>query len=102
MMPETQTSLTPTTTKQQDITHAGQRKINLIWEVTQAITALVMVTGSMWLAIYGVLTGKEVKTPESLTNALFLIIGFYFQRTNHQNIGGIGRKNNGDHEYSGR
>ena len=38
------------------------------------------------------LFGKEVKIPEGLTNAMFLIVGFYFSRTNHAAIGGIGNK----------
>lgn len=57
----------------------GQRRINLIWEITQAIIALVV-------------TAKLVagESSDVLTNAFFLIIGFYFSRTNHQKTGGIG------------
>jgi hypothetical protein len=86
--------LPPTTTAQQDITHAGQRRINLIWEVTQAFIAIIVVLGNI---IVGVFRGMElVKTdkefPFILSSALFLVIGFYFSRTNHAAIGGIGVK----------
>lgn len=77
--------LAPTTTLQQDTTVAAQRRINLIWEITQALIA-VSITGAI---IYSALT----KTPiETLSNAFFLIVGFYFSRTNHAAIGGIGPK----------
>lgn len=83
-MPE-QSSSPPTTTAQEDLTTSGQRRINLIWEVTQAVIA-VLVTGSIvYTAIRGI-------SSTELTNAFFLIIGFYFSRTNHSSIGGIGSK----------
>ncbi len=78
-------SLQPNTTVQQDITTAGQRRINLIWEVTQSIIAI----GVTSAAIYASVTNIESQV---LTNAFFLIIGFYYSRTNHQAIGGIGAK----------
>jgi hypothetical protein len=78
-------SLTPTTTEQEDITTAGQRKINLIWEFTQAAIAI-CITGAI---IFCAIT-KTIN--EQLSNAFFLIIGFYFSRTNHQAIGGVGKK----------
>lgn len=39
-------SLTPTTTEQQDLTVAGQRKVNLIWEFTQASIAILVVVAN--------------------------------------------------------
>jgi hypothetical protein len=42
-----QLSLPPTTTVQQDLTHAGQRKVNLIWEYTQELIAIVVVVTTM-------------------------------------------------------
>lgn len=97
--------LPPTTTAQQDLTHEGQRKINLIWEVTQAIIAIVVVGVNMGMFLivgFGAASGKAVPIPEGLTSAMFLIIGFYFSRTNHSAIGGIGRKNDEGQEYRGR
>ena len=64
---------------------AGQRKINIIWEVTQALVAV-----SITLAVIYCAMNKIVS--QELTNAFFLIVGFYFSRTNHTKIGGIGFK----------
>jgi len=77
-------SLRPTTTLQQDITHAGQRRINLIWEVTQAGIALTVVVAYVALVI------RKVPIPTTLDNLLFVIVTFYFARTNHTRIGGTG------------
>jgi hypothetical protein len=87
--------LTPTTTTQEDLVVAGQRKVNLIWEFTQAGVAL-LITGAL---IY-----CEINNIDSATirNGFFLIIGFYFSRTNHQAIGGIGAKKNEGQAYQGR
>lgn len=91
--PPLQPSLPPDTTKQQDQMVEGQRRINFIWEVTQAIIAVTVICGLVALSAYSFIIGKpEMKVPESLTNAAFLIVGFYFSRTNHQAIGGIGNK----------
>lgn len=75
----------PTTTIEQDLTVAGQRRINLIWELTQAGVALIITIAVIVCAIL------KLSSPE-ITNAFFLIVGFYFSRTNHQAIGGIGVK----------
>lgn len=72
-----------TTTSEQDRGTAGQRKVNLIWESTQAIIA-VSVTGAV---IYSALNGKESAL---LGNAFTLIIAIYFVRMNHTKIGGVG------------
>jgi len=78
-------SLPPKTTLQEDMVTAGQRRINLVWELTQSIIAL-MITGAI---IYTAVNKSPV---DVLTNAFFLIVGFYFSRTNHQAIGGTGSK----------
>lgn len=93
-------SLAPTTTTQENITLAGQRRINLIWEYTQAIIAILVVCANMLPPLIGMIAGKPVDTPESITNTLFLVIGFYFSRTNHAAIGGVGTKTEG--KYVGR
>lgn len=76
-------SVAPTTTMQQDLTTAGQRRVNLIWEFTQAAIA-VLITGAV---VYCSIVQIDSAV---LTNAFFLIVGFYFSRTNHAAIGGIG------------
>lgn len=82
-------SLPPTTTQQEDIGKFRQTRINLIWEVTQALIAI-MITGSI---IYNSLNGVK---NEDLTNAFFLIVSMYFVRTNHSLVGGISK------QYQGR
>lgn len=86
-------SIPPRTTFQEDLTVAGQRRINLIWEITQAMIAVSITFAIIYSSINTIDTVV-------LTNAFFLIIGFYFSRTNHAQIGGIGEK---PHEpYRGR
>lgn len=69
----------------QEKTVEGQRRINLIWEVTQGLIALSITVAIIYCAFYKI-------SSQELTNSFFLIIGFYFSRTNHQAIGGIGGK----------
>ncbi len=96
-----QPSLPPTTTVQEDITKAGQRKVNLVWEYTQSAIALLFVVASVIIFISSAMNATvKVEFPPILSNALFLVIGFYFSRTNHAAIGGVGPKPN--EEYRGR
>lgn len=92
--------LPATTTAQEDETTAGQRRINLIWEWTQAIIAIVVVMTTMGIGAYTVI--KEVQFPTIVSVAFGTIIGFYFARTNHQAIGGVGAKPNETQDYKGR
>lgn len=71
-----------TTTAEQDRYTASQRGFNTIWEWTQSLIA-VSVVGATLLAAF-VLPDKS----EMLANAFFLVIGFYFGRTNHARAGG--------------
>ncbi len=87
-----------TTTVQQDLTTAGQRRINLIWEYTQAGIAVSVVVVSMVAAVVAMLAGKEVSS--FLSFVCGNVVGFYFSRTNHAAIGGIGIKPS--QEYKGR
>lgn len=73
----------PTTTAADDMRTAGQRRVNLIWETTQAIIAVGVTGATIWSAY----TGKESCT---LGNAFTLIIAIYFVRMNHTKIGGVG------------
>lgn len=98
---ETQTPISPTTTLQQDLTTAGQRRVNLIWEYTQSMIALLVIVSNM---IVGVVQGLGFaparEYPIILSSSLFLVVGFYFSRTNHAAIGGVGQKP--EVEYKGR
>ena len=82
----------PTTTIQQEITLAGQRRVNLIWEYTQAIISLLVVSANMIVGTVYALTKDHGEYPTVLSNTLFLVIGFYYSRTNHAAIGGVGAK----------
>lgn len=88
-------SVSPTTTVQEDLTFAGQRRVNLIWEVTQSLIALGITTAVVYTAF-------TQRPDEVLTNAFFLIIGFYFSRVNHNAIGGTGKKATDNQIYQGR
>ena len=83
-------SLPATTTNQQDMVVAGQRKINMIWEVTQAFIAIIIVLANMIVGTYQGLQGANFIMPPILSNSMFLVVDFYFSRTNHSAIGGIG------------
>ena len=81
-MPDT-VSLPADTTKEQDRFTQAARQINLIWEMTQAFIAGFIVLANVAAAFY-------LPTQNTLlANAFFLVIGFYFGRTNHARRGGI-------------
>jgi hypothetical protein len=56
-------------------------KINLTWEFTQAAIAVLVVVANI-AAAFSLSHGSEL-----LANAFFLVIGFYFGRTNHTRPG---------------
>lgn len=82
------------------MTTASQRRVNLIWEYTQSIIALMVILSNLIVGVYAGLTTGKVEVPPVLTNAMFLVVGFYFSRTNHAAIGGVGFKPK--QEYIGR
>jgi hypothetical protein len=75
--------LPPDTTAQQDLTSAGQRRINVIWELTQAIVT-VMVTGA------AIFCAIRMIDAQILNFAFIAIVSTYYARTNHTKVGGIG------------
>lgn len=82
--------LPPKTTAQEDLTFAGQRRINLIWEHTQAIIALTVVVSSMASGVYITFSGSQAQIPTIMSVAFGTVVGFYFARSNHTAIGGVG------------
>jgi hypothetical protein len=79
------------TTAEQDRKTAGQRHINLIWEITQATIALSVTSMTLYTAAkLALLEPAQTAAFLLLSNAFFLVIGFYFGRTNHSRTGGIG------------
>lgn len=97
-VPSPEPSRSPTTTAQEDLTTAGQRRINLIWEYTQAIIALGVVFSTMASGVFAAFTHSQEPVPTIMSVAFGTVVGFYFSRSNHTAIGGIGHKPNPPYE----
>jgi len=55
--------------------------VSLLWERTQALISIIVVVTNMGVAVYRVVHGSSMaEYPPALSSALFLIIGFYFNR----------------------
>jgi hypothetical protein len=102
-------SIAATTTFQEDLTTAGQRQVNLIWESTQGNIALFVIVGTMLtdgiVVLTSMILGHDLTAAQALAlgfvNSLSTgVVSFYFSRTNHTQIGGTGNKPN--EEYKGR
>jgi len=102
-------SLPARTTYQEDMTTAGQRAINVIWETTQAKIALYVIFGALMIDGSAVLLSMFLNRDMTAAQALALgfvnttgatVISFYFSRTNHAAIGGVGNKP--QERYEGR
>lgn len=65
------------------LTEHGQRHINRVWEYTQSGIAVGVTVAMIGGAFLG------VDSPV-LDYSFFLIVGFYFGRTNHTRVGGVG------------
>jgi hypothetical protein len=78
-----QSSLLPaTTTFEQNLMTAGQRRINLTWELTQAVVTILITCAAIYCAI-------TEKKSEVLNFAFIAIISTYYARTNHTKVGGV-------------
>lgn len=78
----TDTPLSPTTTAEENLHSLGQRRVNLVWESTQSLIALAVTGATLYAAINSIDSAV-------LSNAFFLVVGFYFGRTNHTRVGGV-------------
>jgi hypothetical protein len=82
------------TTAEEDRTTAGQRRINLVWEATQAIIAVSVSVTACVIVIIRAVNPSAVPLDNGpfvlLASAFSFIIGTYFTRTNHTKTGGIG------------
>jgi hypothetical protein len=65
---------------------------NLLWELTQAFLAIALTVATIYSSLKFGDTNTvidadgravSVPVPETLKNALFVVLGFYFGRTNH-------------------
>jgi len=69
----------------------GQRRINGVWEITQSLVAIAVTCATLYASVSMMKNVELGKTAfVFLTNVFFVVIGFYFGRTNHQRTGGIG------------
>jgi hypothetical protein len=101
--PAPEQPISRTTMTQQDLTKAGQRKVNLIWEYTQMVIALMVVGSACAAGLHATFAGQNGEQIPTILSALVgVVVGSYFQRTNHMNIGGVGHKPTDDREYEGR
>ncbi len=81
----------PTTTSEQDRKTASQRRVNIIWESTQSLIAIWVTGATLYVsAMLALKDNGQTAAFLLLSNAFFLVIGFYFGRTNHQRTGGVG------------
>lgn len=75
----------------------SQRLINLVWETTQRQVALAVIGGALMvagsLAVFGRWLGSadlQLAAVVFLFGVANLVTGFYFGRTNHARVGGVG------------
>lgn len=80
---DTKDNLAAKTTAEQDKRTSGQRRINLVWEITQAIIAVSVTGANIYCAINNIESA-------SMSNAFTLVIAVYFVRMNHIKTGGVG------------
>lgn len=93
--PPSNPSLPANTTAEEDITTAGQRHINVMWESTQRAIAIAVTVAVLGVCLWIVVKGPEplqIPAFTVLSSVFFLVVGTYFQRTNHTKIGGVGHK----------
>ena len=82
-------AMPPTTTEEENKHALSQREVNKIWEYTQAVIAILVTTASLIVCVALVIRGESKEALILISGAFFLIIGSYFQRTNHTKVGGV-------------
>lgn len=70
----------------------GQRRINLMWEVTQAVIAVSVCEAVLYVSVQNALADPAGAAFVLLAGLANLVIGFYFGRTNHTRTGGTGTR----------
>ena len=81
-------SMPPDTTQEEDRHTLAQRRIDLTWERTQALIAVVVTLSVVSVAAYLTVSGRGSEGFTFLVGMGNLVIGFYFGRTNHARAGG--------------
>lgn len=94
VLPGGKAAAMPTTTEEEDRTTSGQRDTSNMWESTQRLIALSVVEVSLMvagaLAVFAKTESVQTASLVFLFGVANLVIGFYFGRTNHQRVGGVG------------
>ena len=80
---------------EQELKTAGQRRVNILWEVTQSAIALAVVVVTLYVNAAVALRAVEMIASQQsglmqLNVMAALVTGFYFGRTNHTRQGGVG------------
>lgn len=99
-------TIAPLTTAEQDRKTASQRRVNIIWEIEQALIANVFIVAAAGIAVWMIYQGLQTPIDAQvlamataafifLTNTVSTVVGFYFGRTNHEKSGGPGGENAG-------
>lgn len=89
-------NIAPTTTAAEDDIKVGQRRVNLIWEATQALVALIVTSSTLYVAgRLAVTEGGNHAAFLLLSNVFFMVVSTYFARTNHTRTGGVGKDDTG-------
>lgn len=74
----------------------GQRRISLLWEMTQAAIAVMTVGTALWCCWWMIKTDKGSDSAFMLVgNVAILVVNMYFTRTNHTKVGGPGGESAG-------
>lgn len=84
-MPTETNSRPVTTTAEQDRSTHARRTIDRLWERTQSIIAVAVTVATLLISGMIVLRDSPLTSTAFVlfSNAFFLVIGFYFGRTNH-------------------
>lgn len=62
---------------------SGQRRVNIVWEGTQALMALLLTAAEIFCAVNDI-------NAKALDVAFGAVVTMYFIRTNHTRTGGVG------------
>jgi hypothetical protein len=69
----------PTQCDPAEISQRDSNRLALIWEITQALIAVALTGASIWAELHGIMSAN-------LSNAFFIIVGFYFGRLISKNV----------------
>lgn len=87
----------PKSTEEEDRHSASQRQINRYWERVQGYIAVLVTTTACGIAVLLVWRGEYALGVGLISSMVFLVVGFYFGRSNHERVGGVQLPN-----YQGR